>query len=338
MHPAAPAHGVAAAGLPYQILDARTGSVIAEDKFWAALAKSPAICVGEEHPNPHHHWAQLHVVQMMPPHLAKGTAFAVGLEMFQRPFQGVLNDYAAHTIDEATMLSRTDWENRWGFDFALYRPILDATISQHGAILGLNAENELVKRVSHAGLDGLTPDERAKLPDMDLHNGKHRAWWDKVMADMGGMDVHAHTHETSENKATEAPKDATPPPPEPTPADVAAMTDRFYGVQVLWDETMADTAARWLNAPGNGPRSMVIVAGNGHCHDSGIIARLAKRGVANAVSIQPIIDAGDGTLAAALVAPNNDYLFVMTYPKSAGPASAVSPAHGAMAAPAAPAK
>ena len=336
MHPAAPLHGVAAAGLPYQILDGRTGSVISEEKFWAVLAKSPAICVGEEHPNPHHHWAQLHVVQTVTPHLAKGTSFAVGLEMFQRPFQGVLNDYAAHTIDEPTMLSRTDWENRWGFDFALYRPILDAAIAHDGAILALNAENELVKRVSHAGLDALTPEERAKLPDMDLHNAKHRAWWDKIMEDMGGMDAHAHAK--SDDKAADAPKDAAPTPPEPTPAEIAAMTDRFYSVQVLWDETMADTAARWLNAPGNGPRSLVIIAGNGHCHDSGIIARLAKRGIANAVSIQPIIDAGDGTLAAALVAPNNDYLFVMTYPKTAAPASTVSPTHGAMAAPPAPVK
>jgi hypothetical protein len=44
----------------------------------------------------------------------------------------------------------------------------------------------------------------------------------------------------------------------------AAGAERFYTAQVIWDETMAESAAAWLDA--EEPRRIVIVAGNGHCH------------------------------------------------------------------------
>jgi len=69
--------------------------------------------VGEEHPNPHHHWLQLHVVRELIKRLPKGTRIALAMEMFQRPFQGVLDDYAAKRIDAAALRSRSGYEERW---------------------------------------------------------------------------------------------------------------------------------------------------------------------------------------------------------------------------------
>jgi hypothetical protein len=46
-----------------------------------------------------------------------------------------------------------------------------------------------------------------------------------------------------------------------------------YIAQTTWDETMADSAARWLNASGEGAR-IAILAGNAHCHESAIPRRL----------------------------------------------------------------
>ena len=56
--------GVEAAVLPYAIVDGRTGKAVDEDQFWAALDAARVVCVGEEHPNPHHHWVQLQVVEL----------------------------------------------------------------------------------------------------------------------------------------------------------------------------------------------------------------------------------------------------------------------------------
>ena len=99
----------------------------------------------------------------------------------------------------------------------------------------------------------------------------------------------------------------------------------MYSVQVLWDETMADGAARWLAGDPGG--QIVILAGDGHCHDTGIVARLKRRGVALAVSVRPVIDDGEGDVAELLARPINDYLFVMSVPRDAAAAAAPADPH-----------
>src|SRR4051812_48616625 len=90
--PTTPPTGIEAAGLPFHVLD-RGGHELDERAFWDRLGAARVVCVGEEHPNPHHHWVQLEVVH----HLIKTwPKLALGMEMFQKPFQGVLDDYTAH--------------------------------------------------------------------------------------------------------------------------------------------------------------------------------------------------------------------------------------------------
>jgi uncharacterized iron-regulated protein len=299
--------GVAAAALPYAIVDGRTGSAVAEADFWAALGGARLVCVGEDHPNPHHHWAQLTIVQKVGD--ARKQGLAVGLEMVQRPFQAVLDDYGGGRIDDAQLQSRVGWDDRWGYDYALYQPVLRAAVERGAALVALNAARELTKKVVRQGLEALSADERAGIAaEIDLQDKDHRAWFDQIMADMGGAEAHRAPAE---------------PPPEMPDDDVhaearsqvippAPSADRIYTVQVIWDETMAETAARWVSA---GDRSMIVLAGNGHCHDSAIVRRAAKRGAMPAVSVRPIIDDGKGNVAEAIQEKRNDFLFVMTMPR-----------------------
>jgi uncharacterized iron-regulated protein len=296
--PDAAPRGVAAAGLPYKILDARTGHELAEADFWARLGAARAVCVGEEHPNPHHHWAQLTVITHLAAHAG---GFAVGMEMVQRPFQGVLDDFAAKKIDDAAMTARTGWEDRWGYDYALYGPLLHVAIDHGGALVALNASKELVKKIAHEGLESLTPDERKQVPELKLDDAQHRAWFDGVMAAMGGT-MHG-----------EKSKDDGDPPR--SAGEDKAAADRMYSVQVLWDETMAAGAVEWLAK--DRARQMVILAGDGHCHDSAIVGRIKRRGIAEAVSVRPVIDDGQGSVAELLASPIYDYLFVMSIPDHA---------------------
>jgi uncharacterized iron-regulated protein len=296
------------AALPYQVLDARTGRQIDAAAFWTELGKARAICIGEDHNNPHHHWVQLEIVKQ----LAKrgtGTPLALGLEMIQRPFQGVLDDYAAKRIDSAALRSRVGWAERWGYDWGFYGPTLDAAIAGGAKLLAANAARELTKKVVRKGLESLTPDEQAQVPELVLDDVDHRAWFDALMEGMGGS--HAHS----------APKDENAPAPPATPheGDVPEMpsADRIYTVQVIWDETMADVTANWLAATPNG--QAIILAGNGHCHDSAIVKRLERRGVGDVVSVRPVIDA-DGDVADALVKPMNDFVVVLEMPARTAPA------------------
>lgn len=305
--PASAGQGIEAAALPYQIVDARTGKSVEEAAFWARLGAARAVCVGEEHPNPHDHWLQLHVVRQL---AAKSRApWALAMEMFQRPFQGVLDDYAAHKIDAAQLRSRSGYAERWGYDFGFYGPTIDAAVAAHAPLLAANAAKELTKKVVRHGLESLTADEKAQLPQLKLDDAAHRAWFDALMEDLGGSSAHGHKPDADKDEA----KDAKPGHGSDADGDSIPSADRVYTVQVIWDETMADTTARWLTAHPTG--RVVLLAGNGHCHDSAIIHRLQRRGIAAAVSIRAIIDDGEGNVGAALARPMTDFLVVLQMPE-----------------------
>lgn len=295
--------GIAAAALPYQILDGRSGRQVEEAAVWARLARARAICIGEEHPNPHHHWVQLHAVKKIAALFGKDDRLGLGLEMIQRPFQGVLDDYVAKRIDTKALVSRVGWEERWGYAFDLYGPTIDAAIALGGNVLALNVQQELRKKISKQGLDALTPEERAQVPELVLDDAQHRAWWDALMASMSD-DTHGTSH-ANPHKAPE-PKDGDAAKPK-----MPSMDD-IYRIQVLWDETMADTGAKWLAANPQG--HLIILAGNGHCHDSAIVNRMKRRGVTDVVSIRPVIDK-DGEVASVLAKPMHDYVVVLQIPK-----------------------
>ena len=58
----------------------------------------------------------------------------------------------------------------------------------------------------------------------------------------------------------------------------------------------------------------MLLAGNGHCHDSAIVARVKRRGVDKVISVRPVIDV-EGQVSAALAKPMNDFLIVLEMPK-----------------------
>ena len=324
-HPEPAKRGIEAAALPYQIVDARTRKSVDEPAFWGRLASARAVCVGEEHSNPHHHWMQLHIVRELIKRLPRGGKLALAMEMFQRPFQGVLDDYAARRIDAAALRSRSGYEERWGYDYAFYGPTIDAAVGAGAQLLAANAAKELTKKVVHHGLPSLTADERAQLPELVLDDAAHRAWFDATMEDMGGSSAHAQkpaaaagepkvTSSSVDTRSSEAdkPRPAKPPVHGDDDAPEMPSADRIYTVQVIWDETMADTSAKWLAANPGG--HLILLAGNGHCHDSAIISRMKRRGVADAISVRGVIDDGEGSVGEVLAKPINDYVLVLQMP------------------------
>jgi uncharacterized iron-regulated protein len=308
--------GIEAAALPYQVVDARTGKSVDEPAFWTRLAAARAVCVGEEHPNPHHHWMQLHVVRELARRLPAGARLALAMEMFQRPFQGVLDDYAAHRIDDAQLRSRSGYEERWGYNYSFYGPTIDAALGAGGQLVAANAAKELTKKVAHHGLESLTAEEKAQLPELRLDDAAHRAWFDALMEDMGGSAAHSQSKSKPGGEAPAEP--AKPqhadddPGKEPGSDTTMPSADRVYTVQVIWDETMADTSARWLAAHPGG--HLVLLAGNGHCHDSAIVNRIKRRGIAEALSVRAVIDDGEGSVGEALAKPINDFVVVLQMP------------------------
>jgi uncharacterized iron-regulated protein len=242
------------------------------------LASARVTCVGESHTDPEHHYAQWRVItELGALSRARSERFGVGLEMFERAQQRHLDSYSPTADDDAAFVEQSGYRERWGFDFSLYRPLLDEAVSQGGALLALNAPKAWTRAVAKAGLAQVDPGLRAQFPELLLDDPEHRAFFAAAMAGHPGSPPHRGKVETEQRRdehSTAA--DAFPP-----------ALESYYAAQVVWDETMAETASRWFSHAPSSSR-LVIIAGNGHCHRSAIPKRLARRLGQPVLSLRPI--------------------------------------------------
>jgi hypothetical protein len=117
--------------------------------------EADVICIGESHNAEHHHRAQLHIIKAIH---ALDDRVAVGLEMFQKPFQEPLDRYIKGETSEAEFLKATEYAKRWGFDWSLYQPIVEFCRNNRIPVAALNAPKELTGKISKSGYEGLSDD------------------------------------------------------------------------------------------------------------------------------------------------------------------------------------
>lgn len=221
-----------------------TGERLEPEALYQALSAHRFVVVGETHTDPWHHEVQLLVYQGVSARRQGPTA--LGMEMFQRPYQAPLDAYIKGEIEEAAMLEGTEYMKRWRFDPKMYAPLWEHARAKRAPLVALNARKEITRKVAKVGVQGLSEEEREGLPELDLTNTAHKTWMRDIFKAHGG-------HKMDD-----------------------AMFDRFYQAQVIWDETMADTA--WRFVQGGGAEAMVILAGTGHVQRSfGIPGRLRRR-------------------------------------------------------------
>lgn len=206
------------------------------------VAGKKIVYVGENHNQFSHHVMELEIIKDLH---RRGKKIAIGMEMFQRPFQKALDDYIEGRIDERELLKKTQYFKRWGFDYNLYRPILEFARSERIPVVALNMKQEIVDKVFRSGLDSLSEDERKFVPSaMDFSDEAYRKRLEKIFRE--------HEDFGAEN------------------------FDFFYQAQVLWDETMSESIDEFLKV--HPSDHMVVLAGNGHlAYGSGIPKRTERR-------------------------------------------------------------
>jgi uncharacterized iron-regulated protein len=235
------------------------GAVSDLDAILPLLGSKRVVFVGETHNRYEHHLMQLDIISGLH---EINPDLAIGMEMFQQPFQHYLDEYIAGRLDERGLLRETQYYKRWGFDYRLYAPILEYARRHRVPIVALNLPREITRKVGREGLDSLTDEDRAQLPrDLDRSDTQYRERLQQIFSSHPGSD--------------------------------AMSFENFLDVQLLWDEGMADAAARYLKRhPG---RQMVVLAGSGHlAFGSGIPDRLVRRsGVDTAI----VLNAGTEILS-----------------------------------------
>jgi uncharacterized iron-regulated protein len=180
------------------------------------------------------------------------------MEMFQTPFQEALTQWSAGLIDETVLRRETQYDERWGFDFSMYRPILEYARNRGIEVVALNAPQEVAYAVAKDGLDSLSPEQASALPELDLANEQHRALFDAEF-------------DAGEHAAADA-------------------IDQYYEAQVVWDETMGSLVSATLDRV-DGPAKMIVFAGRVHVKRGlGVPDRAAKRGASPYAVVLPVTD------------------------------------------------
>jgi uncharacterized iron-regulated protein len=210
-----------------------------------ALQPAHIVYLGEVHDRSSDRQDQLAIIRQLyrqNPHLA------IGLEMFQKPYQGEIDRYLAGRITEAALLEQTEYTKRWGYPWESYAPLLRFAKEHQLPVIALNTPTEITRQVARHGLASLKPADFRYIPplkDIDKSNLVYRQILQKSYAQ----------HQTVSN---------------------SKGFERFYEAQLVWDETMAASIAEYHQQQ---PRDrIVVITGQAHIkYGHGIPDRVARR-------------------------------------------------------------
>lgn len=231
------------------------------------LEDKKVIYVSESHTNFGHHINQLRVIKEL---YKNNENIAIAMEMFQKPFQTVIDNYINHKISLNEFLKQTEYFQRWRFDYSLYKPIIDFAREKRIPIIAINIDRSITKKVSKKGLLSLSEHEKKLLPkNIDQSNQVYKKELESVFKE---HQPPANTHHKT----------------------VQANLDYYYQSQLIWDEVMAENINEYMQAHPN--KTMVVIAGSGHIKQHhGIPSRLHRLNTLDyAVILNDVEDTKDG--------------------------------------------
>lgn len=221
------------------ILSAGTGASVTFEALLADLQGVRVVYVGEHHTDPSHHQVQLTILRA----LAEARSdVAVGMEMFDRSYQPVLDRWSQGDLEREAFIRQTHWYANWRYPYELYAEILDYIKTQKIRLAALNLPFHIPPKIRIGGTDSLPAGDAAYLPkEIDTTVAAHRAYVEGIFE--------LHHGRVKENFET------------------------FYQAQCVWEEVMAEAVAEHLRGD-----LMVVLAGNGHIiRKFGIPDRAFKR-------------------------------------------------------------
>lgn len=186
------------------------------------------VLIGEGHDSACDHAAQAALVKAL---VDAGRPPAVGFEMIPVGYAEVLGEFNKGRISVAALPEVLDWEESWGFPFALYEPIFRVADENGLPVYALNVPSALARKVGKEGMDGVSAEERAMLPATIIPPLKEQR---KMLRQV----FESHPGERDD-----------------------AAFERFMTVQSLWDTVMAENAVAARKASG---RPVAVIAGAGH--------------------------------------------------------------------------
>jgi uncharacterized iron-regulated protein len=232
-----------------------------QQKIIGQIKTAKVVYLGEIHDSQLQHQQQLAIIQAL---FNYKRQIAIGMEMFQRPAQPILDRYLAGKISAEELRQQTEFDRRWGYKWEYYEPMLNFARVNRLPVIALNTPTEITRKVAQEGLESLSSADLqyiSPVAEIDRSNTKYR---DIILASyqehMGIVSI------------------------------ASKSFDRFYNTQLLWDETMADRIANFTKEQPN--YQIIVLAGRSHIIDGyGIPDRVYRR--LGSKSIQKSVILGD---------------------------------------------
>jgi uncharacterized iron-regulated protein len=211
------------------------------------LQTANVIYLGETHDRVADRQQQLAILQAL---FNYQPRLAIGMEMFQRPAQPILDRYLAGKITETELRTQSEFDTRWGFSWDDFVPLLRFAKTNRLQLIALNTPTEITRKVAKQGLDSLTAEERQYIPPITEIDRSNTTYRESILASyqqhLGNVPMASKTF------------------------------DRFYTAQLLWDETMAERVANFVKQQPD--TRVVVLAGRAHIlYGYGIPDRVRRR-------------------------------------------------------------
>jgi len=224
-------------------------------------ASTHIVLLGEEHDLLAHHLWQLQTIAALH---GRRQHIVIGLEMFPRSAQPVLDQWVDGTLDERRFLGEAGWATFWRFPAELYLPIFRFARMNRAPMVALNVSRELVSRVGREGWEAVPASEREGLSKPAPATPAYEKWLTET------YQQHVETAQVGDD----------------------AHFSGFVAAQLLWDRAFAEAIAKTARAQ---PDALVIgLIGSGHLrHRYGVPHQLASLGIDDVTVLLPWTEPGD---------------------------------------------
>ena len=206
----------------------------AQQQILKSIVPAKIIYLGEIHNSATDHADQLAILEHLDQQKSPANPrLAIGLEMFQKPYQPIINQYLAGKISEEQLVTQTEYQKRWGWPWENYAPLLQFAQAHQIPVIALNTPSEVLRKVSKGGIDSLQAADFQYIPPASTIDKSNLTYRDLILE--------SYRQHKAQALAT------------------SPDFDRFYTAQLLWDETMAATAAEFYQQ--HPQTQLVVIAG-----------------------------------------------------------------------------
>jgi len=213
---------------PSIIVDLLLGEPVPFETALDDMSEVRIVYIGEIHTIARHHELQVEILRGL---VQRNLNLSLAMEMFTSEQQPVIDRWVS-SGEPVSVLVENLGKDRWT-NLMDYASVLSVARDLNIPIIGLNASNSIVRKVSRGGLEALSEEEKSHIPsDVRPIN--------PLYAKLLSLKLRVHR------------------------AFQGDPLDRVIYAQALRDAVMASNITLYLEGPNRKDRLLVVIAGSGH--------------------------------------------------------------------------